>query len=413
MATRRNYTTIGYQGENRWDTITISIADLVKKYPGGYAYLYVVRAGDDEGYIPRNVEQTENALLWTPDDYDTEYDGILKAQAMYVVNGDVVGKTQIFIFNIDQSLTSFATRPATYEDWVNGLLQAATNVNSEIDAAEATLNGAVEAAQAAQAAAEAAQTAAERAQHTAENAKTSAAQSSNAAYNFAADANRAKRDATTAKDDAVQAKADAENAQEAAETAEDNANTSALKSEGYAVGTQDGVPAGEGEPYFHDNAKYYKELAEAAKTDAIAAKERAEEVVDGIEEAGDDQVERVAQTGTAQVQAVTAEGTTQVNKVQTKGQEVLDSIPDDYSELSGEVTELKSAIDNAPNEETGAELLTSEERFTLLMTAFFDDLERIFDESPHDDTGLEIVESMAYGNMLLAQLYREVASAIA
>ena len=349
MATRRNYTTIGYQGENRWDTITISIADLVKKYPGGYAYLYVVRAGDDEGYIPRNVEQTENALLWTPDDYDTEYDGILKAQAMYVVNGDVVGKTQIFIFNIDQSLTSFATRPATYEDWVNGLLQAATNVNSEIDAAEATLDGAVEAARAAQAAAEAAKTAAESAQHTAENAKASAVMSSNAAYNYAADANRAKRDAVTAKDNAVQAKGDAELAKTAAETAEDNANTSALQSEGYAVGTQDGVPAGEGEPYFHDNAKYYKELAEAAKTDAIAAKERAEEVVDGIEDAGNEQVERVTQTGSAQVQAVTAEGTTQVGNVQTKGQQVLNSIPADYTQLSENVDELKSTITKLEN----------------------------------------------------------------
>lgn len=42
------------------------------------------------------------------------------------------------------------------------------------------------------------------------------------------------------------------------------AEADALKAEGYAVGTQDGTPATSGQPYYHDNAKYYKEQAEAA-----------------------------------------------------------------------------------------------------------------------------------------------------
>lgn len=42
------------------------------------------------------------------------------------------------------------------------------------------------------------------------------------------------------------------------------AEADALKAEGYAVGTQDGTPAQSGEPYYQDNAKYYKEQAEAA-----------------------------------------------------------------------------------------------------------------------------------------------------
>lgn len=42
------------------------------------------------------------------------------------------------------------------------------------------------------------------------------------------------------------------------------AEADALKAEGYAVGTQEGVPAQSGEPYYEDNAKYYKEQAEAA-----------------------------------------------------------------------------------------------------------------------------------------------------
>ena len=42
------------------------------------------------------------------------------------------------------------------------------------------------------------------------------------------------------------------------------AEADALEAEGWARGTQDGVPAQSGEPYYEDNAKYYKEQAEAA-----------------------------------------------------------------------------------------------------------------------------------------------------
>ena len=45
-----------------------------------------------------------------------------------------------------------------------------------------------------------------------------------------------------------------------AEGAADDAEDEALKSEGYAVGTQDGVEVTSGE-YYHNNAKYYAEIA--------------------------------------------------------------------------------------------------------------------------------------------------------
>jgi hypothetical protein len=46
------------------------------------------------------------------------------------------------------------------------------------------------------------------------------------------------------------------------------AEADALKAEGYAVGTQDGTPATSGQPYYHDNAKYYKERANADRVEA-------------------------------------------------------------------------------------------------------------------------------------------------
>jgi hypothetical protein len=47
------------------------------------------------------------------------------------------------------------------------------------------------------------------------------------------------------------------------------AEADALVAEGYAKGTQDGTPVGSGSPYYHDNAKYYKEQAEEAASGVL------------------------------------------------------------------------------------------------------------------------------------------------
>ena len=66
----------------------------------------------------------------------------------------------------------------------------------------------------------------------------------------------------------------------------DEAEADALIAEGYAKGTQDGVPATSGEPYYQDNAKYYKEQAEAAASgtggDALKAEGYAVGTQDGV-----------------------------------------------------------------------------------------------------------------------------------
>lgn len=46
------------------------------------------------------------------------------------------------------------------------------------------------------------------------------------------------------------------------------AEADALVAEGYAKGTQGGTPATSGKPYYHDNAKYYKEQANADRVEA-------------------------------------------------------------------------------------------------------------------------------------------------
>lgn len=52
-----------------------------------------------------------------------------------------------------------------------------------------------------------------------------------------------------------------EDAADAADTFKDNANSAALRSEGYAVGKQNGTPVASGSPYYENNAEYYKDIA--------------------------------------------------------------------------------------------------------------------------------------------------------
>lgn len=59
------------------------------------------------------------------------------------------------------------------------------------------------------------------------------------------------------------------------------------------------------------------------------------------------QIANINQAGATQVAAVNTAGSTQVSAVNTKGQEVLASIPSDYTALGDEVTDLKSALENA------------------------------------------------------------------
>lgn len=60
--------------------------------------------------------------------------------------------------------------------------------------------------------------------------------------------------------------------------------------------------------------------------------------------AGDTQIDAVASAGTTQIGLVTAEGTAQVTRVQDKGDEVIDSIPADYTALTQEVSDLNQQI---------------------------------------------------------------------
>ena len=81
--------------------------------------------------------------------------------------------------------------------------------------------------------------------------------------------------------------------------------------------------------------------------------------VQDIQTAKEQAVQNVETAGTQQVQAVQTEGTTQIGAVQQKGQEVLDSIPEDFS------TQMAGKLDKNQGEENSGKVLVVGEDGTV------------------------------------------------
>lgn len=140
-----------------------------------------------------------------------------------------------------------------------------------------------------------------------------AAQSAESAHTDALAATAAKEAAQTAQGIAEEARADAVSAKGAAESAQTEANTSASAAAESALAAQ--------------NAAETATANAGAASDSATAAAQSAASVSGV----------VAEVTAAKTEALTA--------IETKGAETLDSIPDDYTELSGNVDDLQSAID--------------------------------------------------------------------
>ena len=86
------------------------------------------------------------------------------------------------------------------------------------------------------------------------------------------------------------------------------------------------------------------DISAAGTTQVQAIQDAGSAQVTAVQDAGAAQVTAVQGAGTTQVAAVNTAGAAQVDAVEDKGEEVLASIPQDYSALSGEVDDLKSEI---------------------------------------------------------------------
>lgn len=81
--------------------------------------------------------------------------------------------------------------------------------------------------------------------------------------------------------------------------------------------------------------------------------------VTNVQDVGTEQIAAVNEAGTTQVGNVNTAGDNQVSAIQAKGEETIESIPSDYTTLSNDVTDLKSAIQGEPNYIDGKKLITA------------------------------------------------------
>ena len=124
---------------------------------------------------------------------------------------------------------------------------------------------------------------AEEAKDTADDAMSIAEQAESDVSTAIEDCSQYATTASNAADAAVAAQGHAETAQLAAETAEASAEANALKSEGFALGKQNGDDVDSTSPYYHNNSKYFSQQSSTSATVAVNAQEAAEEAEAAIE----------------------------------------------------------------------------------------------------------------------------------
>lgn len=172
-------------------------------------------------------------------------------------------KLATFCFTVNVEKAAYPDAEIISSDYYNivaaqiaAAIEAGAKGDAAIAAAE-TATTAAETATNAKTAAENAKVAAESAKSAAESAKTSAESAKTTAVNSA-------NTATNAKTAAENAKTSAESYASSAETSAQNAAQDAEDAEAWAVGQRNGVNVSTTDPAYQNNAKYYKDLAQAA-----------------------------------------------------------------------------------------------------------------------------------------------------
>lgn len=274
---------IGKTGENGAVRVVFPFAaSWEAEYGAGAFSLLVQRPGDPAPYaVPLTREG--DGVVWTVSDTDTAQAGRGKAELNFTV-GSTLAKSITFDTLVTASLAPASSDPPSpWESWMDDVLAA----------------GGV---------------------------------------------------ATAARDAAVQSAADAAgsaaNAADSAEAVEDSADAAeenALKAEGYAVGTQNGVPARSGQPYYQDNAAYYAVSAMQSMNQAGRSAADAELWAKGSHTGGETPSDTnnskywAEQAGTSagaadSAAAAAAASAQAAADSADAAADVLESIPPDYSE---------------------------------------------------------------------------------
>lgn len=195
--------TIGRRGTHDSEQVVFNLTHLIGTYGAGSAVLMVKRPQDETAYQAVTT-QDETTLTWVISDVDTAYKGSGECEIFWYVD-DALAKTVIYPLAILRDIGETTEEPpAAYPTWVDHL----TGLGAE----------------------------------TLENARKAAESENNA---------KVSED-------------NAKASEESAALSKDTAIENALKSEGYAVGEQNGEAVSSESPYFQNNAKHWSQMAQEA-----------------------------------------------------------------------------------------------------------------------------------------------------
>ena len=98
-------------------------------------------------------------------------------------------------------------------------------------------------------------------------------------------------------------------------------------------------------------AEEVQDIETAGTTQVGAVNTAGATQVNAVNTAGATQLSAINEAGTTQTGNVNTAGATQVAAIEAKGEETRESIPDDYTTLSNDVSDLKSALQSGDEED--------------------------------------------------------------
>ena len=123
---------IGYQGENKRQRVRFDLSDIMTEFPGGTAVLGIRRPGDSDIVPALNTALDGMSLIWTTTAWELANSGFLYAQVTYS-DGDAVGKTKVYRFDVKNSLIVSGVEPEDWQDLVGQLTSAAAALQAVIE----------------------------------------------------------------------------------------------------------------------------------------------------------------------------------------------------------------------------------------------------------------------------------------
>lgn len=364
---KRDCILLGHVGDNQAHDIVVDVSSILKRWPSAYIEVAVLRPGESTPYLA-DTHVADGKLYWHVNNSDTAIVGYGKAELIAYVDGGI-GYTCTVVTKIKPILPGLSTAdpPEPAEWWIEQVIGYKAEAVEAAEAAEASATAAAssesDAADHAEAAAESetaagqSQTAAARSALAASESALAAAESESNAEAWAVGQrdgtdvgntdetyhNNSKYYSGQASGSASTASQEADAAALAAGAASDAANYAAREasaasgsatdaadyaedSEAWAVGQRAGTDVPDTDDTYHNNSKYYSQQAATSASDAAH------------------QLELVTAEGTRQIGLVDDAGAAQIAAIDEEGEEVLDSIPADYTQLTNDVTELRSII---------------------------------------------------------------------